>query len=588
MTGPRTPHPEFEELISASLAGDLSDDERRRLDAHLDACDACRGTLAAFADGRRIVAGLRHIPVPRDLHARVRGGIEGGRFATVPWWRRPAVLFAGIGGGVAAVAGAMLAIVLLNQPPGPVGEASPSPSPTPTSLASVTPSPGISFPSAPTPTPGTTTPEPSPTEPAPTATPEPTEEPSPEPDAYLALTGPFDNRALIVQHGATGETIAELDTPPGEPVAAELSPDGQWIAYLTPVGEKGTHEVRVSRIGEALPSDDPDAEPVDSPIGLGETLVLGESLTGDPFLEGLFWSLDARYLGFTLAEPGGDGVDVWLFEAESGDVWQFTDGVDAYAGAWTDWSDDGALWISVPGASPVSYLNALRDDTGGHLEMIDPAGRWVSRAEGVFQPLLNPSGRFAIFWDGGMERAGGGTWQFTVGGQPYLAEHDADSDEGAFTNRQRMFRDLTVDRDGFASASIRWGEDGDAYAVWDARWTGPPQSGTGEDPYPDATRVYFGRATDERGLTRVHAIDRDDIAQDWSVVDVKVSPTGEHLVITVARPSGGVLEARTAELLVVERNTGDEADEVTRLQATDGFWYGPAAFDRRADDADSP
>ncbi|MBA3739866.1 MAG: zf-HC2 domain-containing protein, partial [Chloroflexi bacterium] len=71
-------HEPWDELVSASLTGDLSADERRRLDAHLDACAECRSTLAAFSDQRRIVAGLRHVPIPRDLGARVRTGIEGG------------------------------------------------------------------------------------------------------------------------------------------------------------------------------------------------------------------------------------------------------------------------------------------------------------------------------------------------------------------------------------------------------------------------------------------------------------------------------------------------------------------------------
>nr|MBA2264827.1 zf-HC2 domain-containing protein [Chloroflexota bacterium] len=74
-------HESFEELISASLNGDLTDLERQRLDTHLDSCEQCSATLAAFADQRRIIAGVRHVAPPRDLGARVRTGIERGRFA---------------------------------------------------------------------------------------------------------------------------------------------------------------------------------------------------------------------------------------------------------------------------------------------------------------------------------------------------------------------------------------------------------------------------------------------------------------------------------------------------------------------------
>ena len=45
-------HEPFEELISASLHGDLTADERTRLDAHLDGCEQCRSTLASFSDQR--------------------------------------------------------------------------------------------------------------------------------------------------------------------------------------------------------------------------------------------------------------------------------------------------------------------------------------------------------------------------------------------------------------------------------------------------------------------------------------------------------------------------------------------------------
>ncbi|MBW3613142.1 MAG: zf-HC2 domain-containing protein [Chloroflexi bacterium] len=585
MTGPRSPHPEFEELISASLAGELGDDERRRLDAHLDACDACRGTLAAFADGRRIVAGLRHVPVPRDLHARVRGGIEAGRFAAVPWWRRPAVLFAGIGGGLAAVAGALLAIVLLNQPSGPVGEASPTPSPAPASAGSVTPSPTPSFPSAPTPTPGAATPGPSPTEPAPTATPAPTEEASPEPVAYLGHTGPFDNRALVVADGPTGEGIAEDSTAPGPPIAAELSPDGQWVAYVVRVGESGLHEVRATRIGEGEPSDDPDAlPPIDSPVAVGETVILGESVAGDPFGEQLFWSTPRGvYLAYTLTDPETGDTDAWLFEPGTGESRQLTDTGNAYAASWIPGGDTSSamLWVSTAGDQPVSHLHDFHVDAGGQGAPGDPSEDAMATAEGVFQPLLNASGRFAIYWNGTMERAGDGSWQFTIGGQPYLADHIWESEVVRFdeSSERAVFRDLAVGRDGFASASITWGPDGDTYAIWDARWTGAPQSGANEPDYPDPRRVYFSRATDERGMTRGQAIDVADVPEDWAVVDVKLSPTGEHLVLTVARPLGGTMDPPEADLLLVERRFGDEADVVRVIRGEqDTNWWGPALF----------
>ena len=71
-----------DELISASLAGELTDAERVELDAHLVGCETCRNTLAAFAAERRILSGLPVAEPPRDLGARVLSGIESGRTLT--------------------------------------------------------------------------------------------------------------------------------------------------------------------------------------------------------------------------------------------------------------------------------------------------------------------------------------------------------------------------------------------------------------------------------------------------------------------------------------------------------------------------
>ena len=157
-------HEPFEELISASLQGDLTADERRRLDAHLDGCDQCRQTLAAFSDQRRMLAGLRHVGPPRDLGARVRAGIE---YAGVPWWRKPTTIFTAVGGTLAAVTGALLALVVLNgSPANPVGNASPTPRNEPAPTASTPVTAPVSLPAEATPppsadaTPGDPTPQP--------------------------------------------------------------------------------------------------------------------------------------------------------------------------------------------------------------------------------------------------------------------------------------------------------------------------------------------------------------------------------------------------------------------------------------------
>jgi anti-sigma factor RsiW len=573
MTFDRDRHPEFEELISASLQGDLTGEERRRLDTHLDTCPACRATLAAFSDQRRIMAGLRHVPVPRDLGARVRAGVEQ-RDARRRWWQRPPAIFAGVGGGLAVATGVLLALVLLGNPDGPeVGEASPSPSAPAASATAIPTLPPLGTP-APSEPAASVAPSPS-VEPAPTATPA---QASPEPDGYLAVTGPFDNRAMTVVDAASGDPIREVETPPGVPIAAELSPDGQWIAYIVEMGLSGLTEVRATRISDGVPSDDPQGPtPVDSPVAIGETATLAESTAGSPFVEHLFWSPDGRFVAFTVIDRDGGGTDAWLYDVVKAESSRLTNVGNAYAGSWVS-AGTGAplLWLSTAGDEPRSYLRSFHEVDEGDIVAVDPADGPYPPAADVFQPILSPDGALVIFWTGQMAQMGE-EYGFVSGGAPWLAENRPDGEQGyLFDENQPLFTDLTIDRDAFTWAAIRWSADSNAFAVWDADWTGISQ-GTNEE-YPDPARVYLGRAFDPVHVTRIHALDTGDLPEDASVVDVKVAGTGRHLAITARRRLPGDLSPPEAVLVLVGRNTGSVADEVVTLADEEGQWYGPAVF----------
>ena len=155
----------------------------------------------------------------------------------------------------------------------------------------------------------------------------------------------------------------------------------------------------------------------------------------------------------------------------------------------------------------------------------------------------------------------------------------ADGEGGyRFEDARPLFGDLTIGLEAFESAAIEWGGDSDAYAVWAAAWTGTPQGST-EVLYPDPARIYFGHATDPGGLNKDKALDVADIPADQFVVDVKVSPTGRHLVVTAGHPRAGVMDPPRADLLLITRNLGDVPDEVQNVVPDGDGWFGPAAFD---------
>lgn len=368
----------------------------------------------------------------------------------------------------------------------------------------------------------------------------------------------------------------EAEAPSGPPIAAELSPDGQWVAYINERGLSGHVEVRALRISEPLEVSDPEApEPVDSSVAVGDTVLLGTGVAGSPFVERLSWSADGRYLAFTLLDLEGGGADAWIFDAADGETSRLTDVGNAYAGSWVpDGAGGRLLWVSTADETPRSHL--VMFDDAADIAVRDPADGSFPPAENVFQPLLSPNGALVIYWNGRMQRTGE-DWAFTEGGTPWLANNVGDGGAGYdFENSQPVFTDLTVGRNGFASAAISWALDSDAFAVWDAQWTGVSQGAEGQ--YPDQRRVYLGRATDVRHVTETHALDAGDLPEDASVVDVKVAGTGRHLAITARRPVPGDLAAPQADLLLVTRNTGDTADEVVDFDARDEGWYGPALF----------
>lgn len=582
-------HPE--ELISASLTGDLSEVEQTELDQHLGGCADCQATLAAFREERRLVSGLHHVPPPVDLHARVTEGIAA---ASVPWWQRPRVLAGSVAGLAVAAAMLALAVFALNDPQRPVGETS-DPAPT----ASVTPSatPDGSFPpvgdATPTPPPPAT-PAPSATA-APTATPAgtpaptptPTTAPSPAPQAtpdvviaYVppAPLQPLATPGLNLLEGATGELLtptpeptAEPSPPPsGPPVNAVISPDGTWLVYMTEVGEKGTNEIWATHL--------PD----------GERVRLGETLAGSPFLEQTAWSSDSRYLAFSVSDDAG--VNAWLFDATDRAAEPVTRDGNVYAGGFLDGADGAQLlWLSTAGEEPSSFLIAIPESETPQFTAQD--GEAVATAEGVFQPLLNADRSLAIYWRGRMQAAEGaqpGDWLFAEAGAPYLAEVVRDEEgRAAFENERALFSDLTIDRQAFASAEIAWGADGRTFAVWAAQWVGEPQSAPDEPLYPDPLRVYFSSADDPDLITGGHVLDEGDVPEEAAeVTHVAISPDGQHLSLTVRFPVGGILSQPEAKLFLVKRNTGTVADEVEELTGDTG-WLGPAVY-RQAPPADAP
>ncbi len=543
MTGPRRiSHADAEELISGSLTGDLTDDEARALDTHLAGCSRCRATADAWAGSRRLLSGVRHVSAPRDLGARVRAGVERGRFAPVPWWRRPGFAMTSVGALAAAVV-ALAVIVGIPRTPTPVASGSPSATAS-ASTSSVSASPVAST---------------SPLPPSPSGDATATAEPSvaPAPPAYrleYAFDVPGDitqGTTITVVDGGSGSVVRSLhagtDIVGGPPIQASLSPSGAWLALRIQLDAKGTEHLYAMALS-------------------GDTIVdLGETLP-DPFSERMPWSPgDGAYLAFTLVDPANGDADVSIFDAAAGTVTQLTSGGSAYAGSWNLTSTaDPVLWVSLAaGGGPTSYLVTI--GAGGVVpERINPAddsGQSTSVdqyvANDTFVPLLSPDGQHVISWRGTMEATSSG-WRMATGGSLRLTGPDPN---GA---GELLLPEMgTTLEHGF----VAWSANSDAYAVWSIGAVGASLVPT----------VWLGHlSTSPSVLTDAQRLDRNDVPLDGTIRDVAVAADGRHVAITVSYPVAGDLAQPTAELRLVTRNFGTEADTVVTLGGD--VWVGPAVY----------
>lgn len=528
-----------DELISASLSNDLTDAERERMDAHLATCQRCRDTLSAFSDQRRLISGMRHVAAPRDLGARVRVGIESGRRPGLPWWRRPGGILAVAASATTAVAALLLA-VLIFRPGNNVSVLT-----TPSATASVDATPTVQPTESPVPTPTPTAP--------PSVEPTPTLAPvvGAKPAGYFSYT--LTGQTFQIDYvTADGDHVSLPVKRNGWPSRAALSPDGHWLAFRVDGDQSGLSDFYAYDLVE-------------------QNLVdLGQSMTpiygiGDE----ISWSPDSAYLAWTLTTPNTERSDVWVMDVNDAQPRQLTTTGDAYAASWLF---DSSLWISQPGDQPVSRLVAVYGE--GVPDQFDPADPAVNEqtVNGVFDVLMAPDAQHAIFWRGRMGTPGG-HWSFGEAGMPYVA--DVKDGTVDFGHARQLFSTIAPMREAFQGARITWGADSNAFAVWDAAWTGTPQG----DRFPDRTRVYFGHLDNAELLTEAQALDPADTAAALNVVDVAIAPDGEHLALTMlieAGSEGGEFGA-VAELRLITRGYGTDPDGI-KLIGQKGAWNGPAVY----------
>jgi predicted anti-sigma-YlaC factor YlaD len=538
----RGQHPE--ELLSASVGGDLTAAERAQLDAHLADCTRCRATLEAFAEERRLIGGLQAAPPPRDLAARVRAGIEGRRPASLPWWRRPGPLV-GAFATLTTVTAALLAIVVFsNLDGGPVAN-DPSPTGTPVASQDIAPTATLLPSIEPTPSPAPSSP--------PVAL-------EPGQIGYLQLDGePQAPLALSFVNDATGE-VTDLGTASAAPWTAAISPTNEFVAYTVDIGLSGAQQLRVTRLSD------------------GMTEVLGCTVPR-AFADRLVWSDDGRFLAYTLTPLDlGESVDCGGVTGDGtrSDAWAYDAGATAAATQLTDDGNSFAADIQVytvpgrDGADEVRYaLMVSHADATPWTELVGVDGMVFDQEplQNVFLPLLSPDGSRALFWRGEMGQAADGGWHFVRGGMPYRSGEPVDGYPS--WSGEPLFVDLEpVGGAGFESGQLGWSPDGTLVGFWLGEWTGAPQSADGT--YPSSRHVYAGRLAE--GLSQESRVGLE-LEELQSVVDVTLDSGSGKALVTVVQPSAGDLSVPASTLYAVPIDSG-----VAVILGTGASWTGPAVI----------
>jgi hypothetical protein len=517
MTFRGSDHPD--ELLSASLSGDLSDEEQARLDRHLAECSRCRDELDALSADRRALSSMQTPRAPRDLEARVRAGIE------QPSSRRTWIV--GLGASVATVVAAIAVVALLGRLPNEPGS-SPSPVPSGSEIAS----PSIV---------------------------EPTPEPSvaaaflaPSDLGYFILSGDVGAQQLVFHNDRTGAEIV-APTTSGAILAASLSPDGQWLAYISRKGESGANEVWALNLADS------------SSVRLGCSVQF-------PFTERLAWSADSSLLAYTLAandigpsagcnEPEAVyTTNVWLFETDSRAVRRLTGSEDAYAAMFVQDINSDATALLV---SHATTADSSAQPWTEMWKLTAPAQEPIHLWDGVFLPLfgtdqVESTEANVLFFVPLFASDATGFWNLQGGGVPLI---------GIGSYVTNPIQGIPAISPGFAGSSltewhVSWSPDGQQFASWSSN--------------SSALFVKTPQAAMDGGPETPVAIELPTEGS-W-IVDATFSTDGSDLLVTIGIPSAGIGDPPSSQLVRLPLSGGSQS--VISEGGANPPWTGPAVFAR--------
>lgn len=267
----------------------------------------------------------------------------------------------------------------------------------------------------------------------------------------------------IAKSATTGDEVVVVALPDqtDEP-SPSAAPPSETPAPETPSPSTAAASSEASADAATDPSVQPSASPTLSPeptIAAQVAIASGIDVVG----ESAAYSPDGTWFAFT-ARPadgsGGPDVHVWRVGDEQA-VKVTDDGVSYFA----SWSGNKIV-VSRPS-------RAESDDARPVSVMIDPETRSETDAGDLWRPVVDPTGRFAIAWDGSVARADADrTWAPAKGSLELRRWTEDGPRDASGSKKSRLAGDEAA-----GDFDVRWDEGGEWVAVWVAE---TPESRVGQ------------------------------------------------------------------------------------------------------------
>jgi hypothetical protein len=257
----------------------------------------------------------------------------------------------------------------------------------------------------------------------------------------------------IAKSTSAGDEVVVVALPdnPDEP-STSAAPASETPAPETPSPSTAPASSAPSA-SSASPTIEPPVQPSASPSLSAEPTVAAKVAIAsgiDVVGESAAYSPDGTWFAFT-ARPadGSGGPDVYVWRVGDEHAARVTDDGASYFASWS-----GNRLI----ASRPADIEA--EDPRPVTVRIDPATRAEADAGDLWRPAVDPTGRFAIAWDGSLERADG-TWAPARGSLELRRWTDEGPRSATGPKASRVVADEAA-----GDFDVRWDEAGEWVAVW--------------------------------------------------------------------------------------------------------------------------